>query len=205
LRLSSTLVGSIFAGLVLLMGITYAGADVRVKTTTTYYHISGTDGRALNDSMLQGGKTRIKLSHAIAATETELDFQEPKIIVENGRCVVKDVDVVLNIRYIFPKWSGKAGASREVRKRWNAFWRELKRHEENHGEIAKAGAERLEKALLGIRSFAINGCAGFSQIAAVNLRQILRQTEAAQRNFDRVEYGNSSRISQLQRMLYESR
>ncbi len=62
---------------------------------------------------------------------------------------------------IFPRWKGQGGASKTVRQRWNEFWRELKRHEENHGEIAKIGAQRLEEALLGIRSFAVNGCAGF--------------------------------------------
>ncbi len=55
----------------------------------------GKTGEALNANMLLGGGSRIKLSHAIAATETELDFCEPKIVVQDGRCVVKDVDVTL--------------------------------------------------------------------------------------------------------------
>jgi predicted secreted Zn-dependent protease len=145
-------------------------ADVRVKVSTSYYSIKGKTGEALNTSMLRGDGSRIKLSNAIAATETELDFAEPKIVVQDGRYVVKDVDVTLTVRYIFPSLKGQGGASKTVRQRWNEFWRELKRHEENHGEIGKAGVQRLEKALLGIRSFAVNGCAGFSRLASAKMK-----------------------------------
>ncbi len=57
----------------------------------------GKTGEALNANMLLGGGSRIKLSHVIAATEPELDFSEPKIVVQDGRCVVKDVDVTLTV------------------------------------------------------------------------------------------------------------
>lgn len=182
-----------------------ASADVKVRTSTAYYQISGKDGKALNQSMLDGGKSRIKLTHAIAATETTMDFTEPKLEVVDGKCKITDVDVILNIKYIYPKWSGRSGASSEMRKRWDAFWAELKRHEENHGKIAIAGAKRFEKALLDTTAFAFNGCAGFVTIAKVKLNQIVRQTEQAQKNFDRAEYAFYSKISKLQRALYEAR
>ena len=182
-----------------------ASAKVKVSVKTTYYPIAGRDGKALNASMLSGGAGRIRLSHAVAATETELDFGEPKIAVENGKCIVKDVDVYLKIRYIYPNWKGRGKASPEVRKRWDAFWRELKRHEENHGEIAKAGADALEKQLMRMNGNVAIGCADFGGFARVRLDAIIRKTAMAQRNFDRREYSASSKISRLQRLLYEAR
>ncbi len=182
-----------------------AEAGVKVKTSTSYYSISGKDGKALNDSMLKGGGSRIKLNHAVAATETELDFGEPKLVIENGKCMVKDIDVYLNIRYIYPKWVGQNGASRETRQRWNTFWRELKRHEENHGKIALAGAKALEEQLKKMTGSVAIGCANFGNFAGMRLQAIIRKTAIAQRNFDRREYADSSKISKLQRLLYESK
>ena len=180
-----------------------AKAGVKVKTKTTYYSINGKTGKALNASMLKGGGSRIKLNHAVAATETELDFGEPKLVVEGGKCKVKDIDVYLNIRYIYPKWVGKNGASRQTRERWNTFWRELKRHEENHGKIALAGAKALEKQLKKMSGSVAVGCANFGSMAGLKLQAIVRKTATAQKNFDRREYASSSKISKLQKLLYE--
>lgn len=188
-----------------LGGTCLASAKVKVSVKTTYYPVSGKDGKALNASMLSGGSSRIRLNHAVAATETELDFGEPKIAVKNGKCVVEDVDVYLSIRYIYPKWQGRGRASPEVRKHWDAFWRELKRHEENHGEIARAGAKALEKQLMRMNGNVAIGCADFGSFARVRLDGIIRKTAMAQRNFDRREYAASSKISRLQRLLYEAR
>ncbi|WP_083649485.1 DUF922 domain-containing protein [Salaquimonas pukyongi] len=182
-----------------------ASAKVKVSVKTTYYPISGKSGKALNASMLRGGSNRISLSHAVAATETELDFGEPKISIKKGKCIVEDVDVYLKIRYIYPKWKGRGAAKTQVRKRWDAFWRELKRHEENHGEIAKAGAKALEKELMRMKGNVALGCADFGGFARLRLDAIIRKTARAQRNFDRREYAASSKISRLQRLLYEAR
>ena len=190
---------------VVLAGTCLASAKVRVSVKTSYYPISGADGKALNASMLRGGAGRINLNHAIAATETELDFGEPEVAVRNGKCVVENVDVYLKIRYIYPNWKGRGRASPEMRKRWDAFWGELQRHERNHGEIAKAGAEALEKELMRMKGNVAVGCADFGGFARVRLEAIIRKTALAQRNFDRREYAASSKISRLQRLLYEAR
>jgi len=182
-----------------------AEARVKVKEKTTYYRISGKTGAALNKSMLQGGGSRISLSHAVAATETELDFGEPKIVIKGNKCVVEDVDVFLNIKYIYPKWADRRGASVKTKKRWAAFWKELKRHERNHGEIAKAGAKALEKELKKMTGTVASGCSNFGAFAGFKLKTIIRKMGQAQKNFDRREYASSSKISKLQRLLYEAK
>ncbi|MCB1385063.1 MAG: DUF922 domain-containing protein [Nitratireductor sp.] len=204
-RVSRSLFVLCLAALPLGVLVLSAAAGVKVKVDTSYYPISGKDGEALNASMLRGGGSRIKLNHAVAATETELDFGEPKISISNGKCQVDAVDVYLSIHYIYPKWSGRGRASREMRERWDAFWQELKRHEENHGEIARAGARALEEQLMAMNGNVAIGCADFGSLAKFRLEAIVRKTQMAQKNFDRREYAVSSKISKLQRLLYESR
>lgn len=198
----------ISAAVILITGVllpALAAAEVRVKVQTSYYAISGKDGKALNASMLSGGANRISLSHAVAATETEMDFSNPKLAIRNGRCVVEDVDVILKIRYVYPKWKNRRNASAEMRARWAAFWQELKRHEEQHGEIARAGAAALERELRKLSGSVATGCSDFGHFAALRLNAVVDKTARAQRMFDRREYASFSRISRLQRVLYETR
>lgn len=198
--------GSVAIGVVLAFAEpSIAKADVKVSTQTAYYNIQGTNGKTLNASMLSGGKKRISLSHAVAATETELDFGEPKVVVKGNKCVVEDVDVYLKIKYTYPRWTNKNRASRETRQAWDRFYAELVRHEKNHGTIALAGAKALEKELMKMNGNVAIGCANFGSWATVRLKNVIRKTAIAQRNFDRREYAASSKISKLQRVLYEAR
>ncbi len=202
--LRKVLVAASAAGSILISAVP-AAAEIKVKTSTSYYSISGTDGKALNASMLSGGAKRISLSHAVAATETEIKFGEPRIAVRDGKCIVEDVDVYLEIHYTYPKWVNRGRASRLMRERWDSFLGELVRHEKNHGAIALAGAKALEQELLKMNGNVAIGCANFGAFASMRLQNVIRKTAIAQRNFDRREYAASSKISKLQRLLYEAK
>ena len=180
-------------------------AGVKVTVSKSYYAISGKDGESLNASMLSGGANRIRLSDAVAATETEMDFTEPKIGVRGNKCVIEDVDVILKIHYTFPKWKNRGAASPEVRARWDSFYRELVRHEEEHGRIARKGAEEFERELRKVSGNVALGCSDFGLFARQRLDNVIRRTTAAQKAFDRIEYGPASKISKAQRLLYEAR
>lgn len=188
-----------------LAGVSLAIADVRVKVSERYYTVSGVNGEALFASMAKSGYESIQLRHAVAATVTDLDFEEPKVVVRNGRCVVESVDVTLKIDYIFPQWANRASASQETRQRWDEFYSELRRHEYNHGTIAKAGAEAFAKELGKLSGTAAVGCADFGSFARIRLGSVLKRTERAQQAFDRREYASGSRISQLRKALYRAR
>lgn len=182
-----------------------AQAGVKVKVSKTYYPVSGRSGESLNAAMLRGGGARIRLTDAVAATETKMDFSEPKIGVNGSKCVIEDVDVILDIRYTFPKWTDRAKAPKAVQQRWDAFYRELVRHEEEHGRIAKRGAEAFERELRKLSGNVSFGCRDFGLFARQRLDTVIRQTAAAQQAFDRIEYGAASTISKAQRLLYEAR
>lgn len=182
-----------------------AHARITIKESYSYFPVGGSDGKSIAESLVQGGREHINLKHAIAATETDIDVGEPELGVRGGRCVIEDVEVTLKIRYILPKWQGSSSASRQTRERWEAFYAELRRHEYNHGTIAKAGAEAFERELLRTSGTAAIGCADFGAFARLRLAAVLKQTERAQQSFDRREYGSGSKITKLRRALYQAR
>lgn len=198
-----------FLGLVVVSTFTVllpnnADAAVKVKSKKTYYNVRGKNGKALNDNMLKEGRKVITLSHAIAATRYDFDFSEPKIGFKNKKCIVKHVDVTLNVEYIFPKWVNRKSASPAMRKHWANFWKELQRHEAQHGRIAKEGAKALEKEILSFKGNKRFGCKDMGRFASFKLSRIMRKTRTKQRQFDRREYSNSSKISKLQQKLYDT-
>lgn len=179
-------------------------AEVRVKSTTSYYKVSGTDGKQLHENMISEGGKRIPITHAIAATQYDYDYLEPKIGVKNGKCVIENVDVLLNVEYIFPQWTNRKRGSLQLRGHWDNFSRELKRHEEEHGRIALKGAKELEKEFRKIKGNTALGCRDMGRFAAYRLSAIIRKTRAEQKAFDRREYAGSSKISKLQQKLYDA-
>ncbi|MGB7335129.1 MAG: DUF922 domain-containing protein [Salaquimonas sp.] len=184
--------------------ITDASAGVKVKAKTIYYKVRGRNGKSLNDSMLKESRKAITISHAIAATRYNFDYSEPKIVVKNGRCVVDKVDITLNVEYIYPKWVNSGSASREMRNHWMAFYKELKRHELQHGKIAQEGAKALEKEIKTMKGHTRLGCKDMGAFAGYKLNRVIRKTRSQQKLFDRREYSRFSKISKLQKNLYHA-
>ncbi len=181
-----------------------ARAEVKVTTKTSYYNVSGKTGKTLSENMLREGKKNISLSHAIAATQYNYDFGSPKIAVKKGKCYVEDVDVFVNIQYIFPKWENQQGASSALKSKWASFYRELQNHEKYHGEVAIKGARALEKQIKTFSGRTAAGCRDMGTFASFKLSNIIRKIRSEQRAFDRIEYLNSSKISKLQMSLYKA-
>ena len=68
-----------------LMGLGIGVAEVKVKSTVSYYQVQGANGKELQENMISEGGKRIPLNHAIAATQYDFDYLEPKIGVKNGK------------------------------------------------------------------------------------------------------------------------
>jgi predicted secreted Zn-dependent protease len=182
-----------------------AGAKIRIKESTSYYSISGRSGAELGRAMVSGGTRTTRLDHAIAATATKFSFENPSIDVQRGSCVLKKVDVVLDITYYFPRWEGKSAASSSLRGSWDRFYTELVRHEQTHGSIAKRFAQRVEKEMLGMRGNVSLGCRDFGANAQRRFDQLAAQLKGQQASFDAREQFSSSKISQLQARLLGTR
>lgn len=175
-----------------------ASAKVVVNESTKYYTIKGRSGLELSKAMLVGGARNINMRHAIAATSTRFDIGKAEVGVKNGRCVVKDVAVKLDIVYLYPSWPGKKSASKEAQRAWDSFFAELLKHERNHGAIAKAGSKRLEKELKAISASVASGCRDFGKNSMPRFERLSRDLKNQQLAFDARENQKTSKISRLQ-------
>jgi predicted secreted Zn-dependent protease len=181
-----------------------ASADVIVREQTKYFPVDGSNGFELSRSMLDGGRKRINMRHAIAATESSYSIGEADIAIKRGRCVVESIDVRVDLTYHFPRWTRQSQASAKLRRAWDQFYVELVRHEKQHGAIAKQGAAELERLLKRTSGTVAFGCNDFGAFAAMRLEAAARRIEQRQRAFDRRENFSSSKISRLQVRLFDA-
>ena len=191
------------AGSLLLPDV--ATAEIIVRESTRYYHVHGSDGFEVSRAMLSGGSRNINMRHAIAATSTKFSLGEADIGVKNGRCVVTDVEVRLEIEYLYPKWASKASASGSVRRTWDSFYAELLKHEQTHGKIAKKAASRMEKELKKLSGTVALGCRDFGRSADRRFQRIADELKREQLAFDARENRQESRISKLQIALLKAK
>jgi predicted secreted Zn-dependent protease len=200
------IVARLFLAFPLLFGAASdALAKVKVSEKTQYYPIEGRSGLDLGRAMLSGGKRTINLRHAIAATATEFRISDTDVKVENGRCVVRDLTVHLDIVYHYPKWAQKPRASRDVQRAWDAFYAELLVHERTHGRIARDYAQRLDRELRKVQGNVLVRCADFPQSAKRTFDGLLARLMREQAAFDQRENTKTSRISRLQTALFKAK
>jgi predicted secreted Zn-dependent protease len=195
------------AALALVLALAPAGAlaKISVSENTSYYSVRGRTGIDLGRAMLSGGQRAIRLNHAIAATATRFSFRDPVIRIEGGRCVLKDVNVVLEIAYKYPRWEGRDQASASVRAAWDTFLAELQRHERTHGAIARSFADRIAAQMRSLHGDLAVDCRNFGDNARRKFEQLAASLKAEQAAFDAREQLASSKISQLQLRLIKSK
>lgn len=178
-----------------------AHAEIVVKERTKYYQISGRTGIELGRAMLAGASGPINKRHAIAATEASYGIGDAEIVARNGRCVVEEVTVTLELTYHLPKWRGANRASARLRRNWTGFFSELTRHEYQHGQIAREGARELEKTLMSMSGTIAFNCNDFGAFSTIRLNLLANRIKQRQLAFDRRENLRTSRISRLQATL----
>jgi predicted secreted Zn-dependent protease len=193
-----TLITGAALGLAAILVPAQASAKVVVSEKTKYYAVKGRDGLEVSKAMLVGGSRNINMHHAIAATSTRFAISDAEVGVRNGRCVVNNVKVTLDIVYLYPKWSMKNTASPKVRKAWDRFYAELLVHEQTHGRYAKAAAARIEKELKSLSGTVALGCRDFGKFADRRFNKIADDLKKQQQAFDVKENRDASKITKLQ-------
>lgn len=181
-----------------------AAAKVIVTEKTKYYNVKGNNGFELSRQMLKGGRQNISLRHAIAATATNYSLSNADVTLKNGKCVVSNVSVKLEITYLYPKWVSQGGTSSTVRRNWQRFYAELLKHEGTHGAIAKQGARQVEQKIMQVKATPFRGCSDFRRKALTAFKTTTNVIRRRQMAFDRKEGNPKSRISQLQVALIKS-
>ena len=112
----------------------FATARVILKEKITFYDVTGRTGREIFKSMVDNGpKLGGRRGHALATTEYEYDVKNLDVKIENGRCIPSRLDILVQVKYTFPKWTPKGSVKSTTREAWKDFSKSVRWHEEQHG------------------------------------------------------------------------
>jgi predicted secreted Zn-dependent protease len=194
----------IFATAAILLSAASGYGEVIVRQSTKYFPVTGQSGIELGNSMVRGASGLTDKHDAIAATAAEYHIGEADIAIRNGRCVVLDVNIVLDLVYHLPRWKNEGTANPRLRAIWRKFHAELVKHERMHGEIAKKGAVDLERALKNLSGTVAFNCNDFGAFAEARLRFLAKLIQLRHDSFDRRENYPGSAITRLQISLIQT-
>lgn len=128
---------------------------------------------------------------------TRMRFDSKVKFGSNGnKCRVVDADIVVHANVYLPRWKQRRSAKRDLAIVWDTLSADIKRHEESHIVIARTAAGDMERQIKALpwRSDCVTMKADIDALTA----KLLKQHDAAQVQFDRVETVNfESRFGRL--------
>ena len=191
----------VVAILVGMAGISQAQARIIVKEKTKYYKITGKDGPQIAASIGKRGPKANQGEHAIASVEWNFELKNPKFAIIGNRCKITDVDVVVYLTYVYPKWTGYRKASKTMQERWDRFLGLVERHEEKHAKIILDGSKGLERSLKRASGKVSKDCSDFDASLSRHLMPVIMATHTKNYNLDRRDGFRWAKVRIAQRHL----
>ena len=152
---------------------------VRTRVTVETYNVTGDTAGDVLVSMLAGGpQPGDDVFFGLTTAETHLRYDTTPVA---GGCVLADVSVDLTLTIMLPAWSPTSPPDAQLVRDWGGFRRALADHEDRHRQIAEAGAQRLARALAGLRR---DSCPATKAEARRRVQRIEADVSAAQRQYD---------------------
>ncbi|MEM8651477.1 MAG: DUF922 domain-containing protein [Pseudomonadota bacterium] len=183
-----------------------ANADVILKKKTKFYKVTGSNGVELYRSMASNGPDHgNSRQDVLASTSFKFDIKNVKAELQGNRCVVTDVDIIVDVTYTYPKWAGSRKASKATRKAWREFSELAVWHEEQHVNITKNFAKAYEKVLLKSRRRASNGCQQQTLSETFRTNIAFRKHERLHRRFDRQDLKRGGRGFEALKNLHKAK
>ena len=169
-------------------------AKVILKEKVKYYSVSGNTGAELYKSMVKngpdhGGSNR----NVLASTSFKFNFQNDVFKIKRNRCILTNLDIVVDVTYTYPRWRGSKSASAETRRSWKKFEDIAVLHEKEHVKITRKFAKDYEKALMKSRRKASDDCAKQSVGELFRTSYQIRKHERLHKRFDRRDLGKRGR------------
>ncbi len=170
------------------MALQAANADVIIKEKTRYYKVTGSNGEELYRSMADNGPdTKGKPGNVLASTNFKFEVKNYIFEVRGNRCVVDDVDILVDVTYTYPRWAGSRKASKATKRAWKNFSELAVWHEKQHVRITKEFAEAYEKALRKSKRFAHTDCQRGTLLENFRINRAAIKHERLHRRFDRTD------------------
>ena len=161
-------------------------SKVILKEKVTYYKVTGSSGKDIFKSMLKNGpRIGRRDDHALATTEFDYEIQNIDVAIERGRCVAKNLDIVVSVKYLYPRWRKSNSASKATRTAWNKFEKAVIWHEGQHVKIALDYAKEYEKVLKKMKLRVSNDCSRASALSRFGAMRAILKHNRKQKQFDR--------------------
>jgi len=186
--------------LILMVFSDVASARVSIKESNKYYQVRGKSATQVFDQIKRKGPRHRGRKRAVATTKIKMKMDNVKIGVRGRRCVVEKLRVSLTLVYTYPRWSNIRRGSKRARANWNAYYKQVVRHEKTHGDIAKKMATDLNRAIRKITDRKSRNCSRMSRQIERTFKKLNKIHDRKQTAFDAREQRRSSRIMKLQRV-----
>ena len=163
-----------------------ADARVIIREKTKYYKVTGRNGPEIYRSMIANGPNHGGFKkEVLASTSFTFAFENDVFEVKQNRCLLTNLDIIVNVTYTYPRWVGARKASKKTRAAWKKFQRIAVLHEQEHVKITKKFAAEYERALKKSRRRAASECENESLGEKIRTTIALRKHERMHRNFDK--------------------
>lgn len=185
---------SVLLGL-LLASSSSAFAEPKFTTKYKYFDIGGTNHEALwFDINKKGPKSNRGVGHA---GYTTFKFKNSVgIIPKNGLCQITSIDFHLTSTVQLPKWIDGRKSDNEMKIYWKALSSDVKRHEDQHVEIARQSILNLERKLLEIKPH--KSCKVLKRKIRNTINASEKMLDRQQNTFERKEVrGQKERLTKL--------
>lgn len=173
-----------------LSPISHSQARVILKEKVKYYTVSGSTGAELYKSMVKNGPDHGGTKrNVLASTAFKFNFENDVFTIRRNRCILTNLDIVVDVTYTYPRWRGSKSASAETRKAWKKFEKVAILHEKQHVKITRKFAKDYESALKKSRRKASENCAKQSVGEMFRTTYQIRKHERLHKRFDRRDLG----------------
>ncbi|WP_185985356.1 DUF922 domain-containing protein [Aureimonas mangrovi] len=171
-----------------------------IRERTTYFMVQGSTLEELDRQLQERGPSIGGASRHPGATSVRFDGH---VTYEagDGWCKVDETHLSLDLEMTLPRWRSRFRASAETALIWRTLERDIRRHEQEHAEIAKEWLARMESGLRVLKPR--RNCAAMERAVNAATREYLRKHEAAQNAFDTREGREASQ--RLRRALRDNR
>lgn len=169
-------------------------AKVILNEKVKFYTVTGSTGAELYKSMVKNGPDHGGAKrNVLASTSFKFNFENDVFTIRRNRCILTNLDIVVDVTYTYPKWRGSNKASAETRKAWMKFEKIAVLHEKEHVKITKKFAKDYQRALMKSRRKASDDCAKQSVGEMFRTTYQIRKHERLHKRFDRRDLGKRGR------------
>src|SRR3989338_7533181 len=120
-----------------------------IHTRYQYYEIRGNSAKALRREMNQKGYKDIDGKIYDAATPWEVHWNHQIEETPPG-CSNVSVKTVVDVIFIFPKWTPSLKVPAELKEEWDRYLKALQTHEDGHKQHAIKAAQEIEQAFMAM-------------------------------------------------------